>query len=68
DTGFAAFCRCRIFIFQFALSFPPLESKLLGGKCLTYIGTEGPAGGERGGMKLKAAKPLKKPWRLSERT
>ena len=23
------------------LSFPPSESKLLGGKCLTYIGTEG---------------------------
>ena len=23
------------------LSFPPSESRLLGGKCLTYIGTEG---------------------------
>jgi hypothetical protein len=26
------------------LSFPPSESKLLGGKCLTYIGTEGECG------------------------
>ena len=29
------------FSFKIPFSFPPLESKLLGGKCLTYIGTEG---------------------------
>jgi hypothetical protein len=36
-------------------SFPPFESKLLGGKCLTYIDTEG------NGDKSKAKKgPVKK--------
>jgi len=30
-----------LFSFKIAFSFPPLESKLFGGKCLTYIGTEG---------------------------
>jgi hypothetical protein len=29
------------FSFKITFSFPPLESKLLGGKCLTYIDTEG---------------------------
>ena len=28
-------------------SFPPSESKLLGGKCLTYIGTEGGVNGSK---------------------
>jgi hypothetical protein len=35
---------CTITVFfssTVILSFPPLESKLLGGKCLTYIGTKG---------------------------
>jgi len=30
-----------------AFSFPPLESKLSGGKCLIYIGTEGTVGKKR---------------------
>jgi len=37
------------------LSFPPPESKLLGGKCLTYIGTEGMVTGLKDGFMRSVA-------------